>query len=66
MHAAVYTASGLQGEENVVSDCLSRDFHLDDITLTNLIYSSATDQVPFGFNLCLLPIEIGSWMTCLL
>jgi hypothetical protein len=36
------------GELNVVSDCLSRDFHLNDLELTNLIKSCVPNQIPFG------------------
>jgi hypothetical protein len=53
------------GEENVVLDCLSRVFHLDDSTLTNLILLDVPEEVTFGFNLFTLPIEIKSWLTCL-
>ncbi len=54
------------GELNVVSDCLSRDFHLNDSELTNLIQSRIPNQTPFGFFLSPLPTEICSWLTCLL
>jgi hypothetical protein len=64
-HCCLYS-QWFAGAENVVADCLSRDFHLDDITLTNLIYSHAIDQVPFGLQLYPLPKEISSWLTCLL
>jgi hypothetical protein len=54
------------GESNVVADCLSRDFHLDDKSITHLITTCALEQVPFGFHLYPLPTEIVSWLTCLL
>jgi hypothetical protein len=54
------------GELNVVSDCLSRDFHLNDLDLTNLINTCIPNQIPFGFFLSTLPTEINSWLTCLL
>ncbi len=54
------------GELNVVADCLSRDFHLNDLALTNLINTCVPNQVPFGFFLSTIPTEISSWLTCLL
>jgi hypothetical protein len=54
------------GGENVVSDALSRDFHLSDSSLTHLIISNISYQVPFGLKICQLPQEIISWLTCLL
>ncbi len=54
------------GDLNVVSDALSRDFHLSNTELTNLITTSASDQVPFGIKILNLPTEISSWLTCLL
>jgi hypothetical protein len=54
------------GEENVVSDCLSHDFHLNYIALTHLVHFHAKHQVPFGFNLYPLPTKISSRLTCLL
>ncbi len=50
----------------MVSDCLSRDFHLNDFALTHLVCSHEKRQVPFGFSLFPLPTEISSWLTCLL
>ncbi len=54
------------GEEHQVTDSSSRDFHLSDFELTNLITSFLPDQVPFGFHLCPLPTEINSWLISLL
>lgn len=54
------------GDLNVVSDALSRDFHLSNTELTNLITTFASDQVPFGIKILNLPTEISSWLTCLL
>jgi hypothetical protein len=45
------------GELNVVSDCLSHDFHLSDLELTNLIQSCIPNQTPFAFFLSSLPIR---------
>jgi len=49
-----------------VADCLSRDFHLNDSSLTLLLKSCVPHQIPFGFSLYPLPTEIVSWLTCLL
>jgi hypothetical protein len=54
------------GGDNVVSDALSRDFHLSSNDLSKLISSSVPDQVPFGLTIQDLPNEISSWLTCLL
>jgi hypothetical protein len=54
------------GEENGVSDACSRDFHLNDDELTHLILTFLSNQVPFGFKIFPLPIEISSWLICML
>jgi hypothetical protein len=54
------------GDENTISDALSRDFHLSNHELSNLINNSALKQVPFGIEIQNLPTEISSWLTCLL
>lgn len=54
------------GDENVVADSLSRDFHIPDEILTSLIKRSTPQQVPFGFQINPLPKEIVSWLTNLL
>ena len=54
------------GEFNDVSDACSRDFHLSDIEITNLILSSIPNQVPNGFRISNPPQEIVSWLTSLL
>jgi len=53
-------------EENGVSDACSRDFHLNDDELTHLILTFLPNQVPFGFKIFPLPIEISSWLICML
>lgn len=40
------------GDQNVVSDCLSRDFHLDDLQQTQLLVHAVPDQVPLDFDIC--------------
>jgi hypothetical protein len=54
------------GEHNTVSDALSRDFHLSQYELSNLIITFASNQVPFGISIQELPIKISSWLICLL
>ena len=54
------------GEENDVSDSLSRDFHLSDDELTNLYLSQIPSQTPQDFNIRPLPQEIESWLYALL
>ncbi len=54
------------GAQNEVSDACSRDFHLTDNELTQLMLTSVPNQVPFGFKLFQLPSKITSWLICLL
>jgi hypothetical protein len=54
------------GEENTVSDSLSRDFHIDPDHLSILLSHSFPEQVPFGLRILPLPEEIASWLTSLL
>ena len=49
------------GDDNV-SDCLSRDFHLTDKPLTNLLLLHVPEQLPEGFNISPLPRRIVSEM----
>jgi hypothetical protein len=55
-----------QGDENIIADALSRDFHLTDSELTFLILHSLPNQAPIGFKILEVPTEIYSWLTCLL
>jgi hypothetical protein len=54
------------GEENIVSDSLSRDFHLAASHLSFSLTSNFPDQAPFGLNILPLPSNIVSWATSLL
>jgi hypothetical protein len=54
------------GEENIVSDSLSRDFHLAASHLSFSLTSNFPDQAPFGLNILPLPSNIVSWVTSLL
>ncbi len=56
----------LPGDLNVVSDCLSRDVHLSDPDLSNLVQTCVPNQLPFGIFLSPLPTKISLWLTCLL
>jgi hypothetical protein len=53
-----------KGEENDVSDALSRDDDRSDEELTHLLYSHVPEQMPEHFNIVPLPNEIVSWVTC--
>ena len=50
----------IPGEENVIADSLSRDHHLEDITLTNMLHLFASPQMPPNFHISPLPDEINS------
>ena len=50
------------GQENDVSDCLSRDFHLNNNDITHLLFSSVPSQLPLSFEIAPLPQEIESFL----
>ena len=54
------------GDENDLSDSLSRDTDLSERELTHLFSSSIPDQVPPGFNICPLPpalcCKLETWL----
>jgi hypothetical protein len=54
------------GDQNYITDSLSRDFHIDDTSLANLLSLHFPEQVPFGLTILPVPPEIVSWLTCLL
>jgi hypothetical protein len=54
------------GENNSISDSLSRDFHIDSNLLCHMLSLQFPSQVPFGLSLLPLPNEIVSWVTSLL
>ena len=54
------------GEDNDVSDCLSRDFNLTNIQLSHLLSSIVPNQLPDNFRIVPLPAEIVSWVFSLL
>ena len=54
------------GDENDVSDCLSRDMDRSDEELTNILRKFVPEQMPDRFEIVPLPNEIVSWLTSLL
>jgi hypothetical protein len=54
------------GNYNSIADSLSRDFHINDGHLSNLLPSHFPHQAPFGLTILPVPPEIVSWLTCLL
>ena len=50
------------GKQNIVSDCLSRDFHLSPDDLTRLLFTAVPEQVHPNFKVSPLPEEISSWL----
>ena len=54
------------GEDNTVSDSLSRDNHLTNISLTNLLCKHVPYQLPPNFEIKPLPSKIVCWLSCLL
>jgi hypothetical protein len=65
-HGCCRYSQWFKGGFNTVSDCLSRDFLLNDSSLSLLSNFHVPRQVPFGFNLSPLPNKISFWLTCLL
>jgi hypothetical protein len=55
-----------EGEENQIADALSHDFHLMNSELTYLILDSIPEQTPFGLIIYPVPLDIYSWLICLL
>ncbi len=54
------------GDQNSISDSLSRDFHIPPANLSSLLASHFPEQAPFGLTILPLPPDIVSWLTCLL
>lgn len=50
------------GDANDIADSLSRDIHLDDLTLTKLLFHCVPEQMPKNFRIQKLPSEIESWI----
>ena len=51
------------GTKNGVSDCLSRDFHLDDHSISNLLTHHFSSQLPTSFEIAPLPHEIELFLS---
>ena len=54
------------GQDNIIADALSRDFHLSDNQLTHLITSHFPSQIRNHFKIVPLPPRIESWICALL
>ena len=52
----------IAGVMNTIADCLSRDFHLNNNELTNLLHSSIPSQIPKNFQIFTLPENLSSWI----
>ena len=46
----------------MVADSLSRDHHIPNQALTQLLLSCCPEQVPQGFHTCPVPQKIASWL----
>lgn len=55
---ATLHACWLPGRENQVADALSRDHHLDDASLTTLMFSHCRSQIPVTFKICPVPQKV--------
>jgi hypothetical protein len=51
---------------NSIADSLSRDFHINNTPLCDLLLSHFPDQAPLGLTILPVPPDIVSWLTCLL
>ena len=54
------------GVQNIVSDSLSRDYHLSPTDLCSLLSIAVPEQIPPDFVISPLPLEISSWIALLL
>ena len=54
------------GDNNDVSDALSRDYNRGDKELTNILQTFVPSQVPSHFKIVPLPNKISSWLTLIL
>ena len=54
------------GDDNNVSDALSRDNNREDKELTIILQTDVPSQVPSCFDIVPLPNKISSWLTLLL
>jgi hypothetical protein len=54
------------GDANIVTDCLSRDFHLTDTELTLMLQTHCPEQLPKNFRICPVSPETISWVYSML
>jgi hypothetical protein len=54
------------GDDNLIADSLSQDFHIPSPYLSYLLHSHFPLQAPFGLTILPLTPDIISWLTCLL
>ena len=56
----------IPGSTNIIADCLSRDFDLNDMLITQIFFSLFPLKTPLAFKIAPLPNVIVSWLTSLL
>ena len=56
----------IPGSTNIIADCLSRDFDLNDMLITQIFFSFSPLKTPLAFKIAPLPNVIVSWLTSLL
>lgn len=62
-HHSVVHSEWIEGNTNVIADCLSRDHHLDDDTLTRYLFTTFPSQMPPNFCICpILPRLVSNVM----
>jgi len=62
-HDSCVYSQWFAGEENELTDSLSRDHHLSDSALLALLHSRIPEQIPKDFKICPLPQELVSKVT---
>ena len=62
---ACHYSQHLPGIENVVTDCLSRDFHLSDAQITAMLTSVHPSLTNLGIKIVQVPEEVTSWIASL-
>ena len=59
-HNSCLYSQWFPGDENNLTDSLSHDTHLDNNALLTLLLSHVPKQIPEGFCICTLPLELVS------
>ena len=62
-HGSSVYSQWFQGKLNEIADSLSRDHHLSDSELLNLLHSCVPEQIPNNFRICPLPPDVVSKIT---